>query len=106
MLSTVTLATTNAVIPVWFGSTLGMVLSDGLAIWIGTMLGTRLPEKTVKLGASVIFFAFGVFSMIQGGLHLPSWVWLIAAVTCIALGIFFLRPTQEKAESTEERMAS
>ena len=106
MLSTVTLATTNAFIPVWFGSTLGMVLSDGLAIWIGTMLGTRLPEKTVKLGASVIFFAFGVFSMIQGGLHLPAWVWLIAAVTCIALGIFFLRPTQEKAESNEERMAS
>ncbi len=106
MLSTVTLATTNAFIPVWIGSTLGMVLSDGLAIWIGTILGTRLPEKAVKLGASVIFFAFGAFSMLQGGLRLPAWVWVIAAVSCIGLGFFFLRPAREKTEPCEEELAS
>lgn len=73
MLSTVTLAATNPFIPVWLGSTLGMVISDGLAILVGKVLGARLPERLVKIGASVIFFGFGVLNMIQGGIKLlPS----------------------------------
>jgi putative Ca2+/H+ antiporter (TMEM165/GDT1 family) len=66
MLSTVTLASQYAPVGVWLGSTVGMVLSDALAIWVGQALGKRLPEKTVKMGAATIFLAFGLFSLVQG----------------------------------------
>jgi Ca2+/H+ antiporter, TMEM165/GDT1 family len=66
MLATVTLASQYSPVQVWLGSTLGMVLSDALAIWIGQILGHRLPERAVKIGAAAIFLAFGLFSIVQG----------------------------------------
>jgi putative Ca2+/H+ antiporter (TMEM165/GDT1 family) len=70
MLSTVTLATQYPPVAVWLGSTLGMVLSDALAIGVGNVMGTRLPQKTVKIGAAAIFLAFGLFSLFQGVIEL------------------------------------
>jgi Ca2+/H+ antiporter, TMEM165/GDT1 family len=70
MLSTVTLASQYAPVQVWLGSTVGMVLSDALAIWVGQALGSRLPEKAVKMGAAFIFLAFGLFSLYQGAVEL------------------------------------
>jgi putative Ca2+/H+ antiporter (TMEM165/GDT1 family) len=66
MLGTVTLAASQAVIPVWLGSTLGMVLSDALAIWVGQVLGKKLPERAVKIGAAAIFLVFGLYYLVQG----------------------------------------
>ena len=66
MLSTVTLASQYSPVQVWLGSTLGMVISDALAIWVGRAMGKRLPEKAVKMGAAAIFLAFGLFSIFQG----------------------------------------
>lgn len=66
MLCTVTLASQYPPVQVWLGSTLGMVVSDALAIWIGQVLGKRLPEKAVKMGAAAIFLAFGLLSIFQG----------------------------------------
>lgn len=70
MLSTVTLATQYSPLGVWLGSTVGMVLSDALAIWVGKVLGTRLPERLVKIGAGAIFLAFGLFSFVHGAAEL------------------------------------
>ena len=69
MLTTVAQAAAHPQFPVavWIGSSLGMVLSDGLAIIVGRVLGTKLPERAIKIGASILFFIFGVFSLIQGG---------------------------------------
>ena len=91
MLSTVALATTHAAIPVWLGSTLGMVVSDGLAIAVGRLLGTRLPERAVKIGAALIFFAFGLFSAAQGAGELPPAAWAAAAFVLGAMVLLFLR---------------
>jgi len=66
MLSTVTLASQYSPVPVWLGSTLGMVVSDALAIWVGRIMGKRLPERAVKAGAAAIFLAFGLWSLFQG----------------------------------------
>jgi Ca2+/H+ antiporter, TMEM165/GDT1 family len=66
MLSTVTLAASHPLVPVWIGSSLGMVLSDALAIWVGQALGKKLPERAVKLGAAGIFFAFGLYYLMHG----------------------------------------
>ena len=66
MLGTVTLAASYSLVLVWIGSTLGMVLSDGLAIWVGHALGKKLPERTIKIGAAGIFFVFGLYYVVTG----------------------------------------
>ena len=66
MLATITLATDNGLIGTWIGSTLGMVAADGLAIVVGQQLGARLPERVVKIGASVTFVVFGLFLIAEG----------------------------------------
>ncbi|NMM22051.1 MAG: TMEM165/GDT1 family protein [Phycicoccus sp.] len=66
MLATITLATTEGWFGTWVGSTLGMVAADALAIALGAVLGRRLPEKAVRIGAAVLFFAFGVMLIFDG----------------------------------------
>jgi Ca2+/H+ antiporter, TMEM165/GDT1 family len=66
MLATVTLATTEEAWGTWAGSTLGMVAADALAIGVGRVLGTRLPERAIRVGAAVAFFAFGAVLVLSG----------------------------------------
>ena len=66
MLATITLATTEEPIGVWLGSTAGMVAADALAIGIGALLGTRLPERAIKVFAAVAFVVFGPCSWPRG----------------------------------------
>lgn len=66
MLATITLATTEGAFGTWAGSTLGMVAADALAIVVGSMLGARLPERAIKIGAAVSFFVFGVILIVEG----------------------------------------
>jgi putative Ca2+/H+ antiporter (TMEM165/GDT1 family) len=65
MLATITLATDYGWFGVWLGSTLGMVAADALAIVVGRALGKRLPEKTIRIGASALFFIFGIWLTIE-----------------------------------------
>ncbi|MEZ5116447.1 MAG: TMEM165/GDT1 family protein [Candidatus Nanopelagicales bacterium] len=65
MLATVTLAADNDVFGVWLGSTVGMVAADALAILLGRLLGTNLPERTVRIVAVVAFVAFGVLLLVE-----------------------------------------
>jgi len=66
MLATITLATTEEPWGTWLGSTLGMVAADAIAIAIGAVLGTRLPERWVKLFASGAFALFGMLLIAEG----------------------------------------
>jgi len=66
MLATITLATTYAPLGVWIGSTVGMVAADALAIFVWRVLGTRLPQRAVRIGAAGLFFAFGVGLVVDG----------------------------------------
>jgi|ETNmetMinimDraft_2_1059921.scaffolds.fasta_scaffold168924_1 putative Ca2+/H+ antiporter (TMEM165/GDT1 family) len=60
MLATVTLATRGeSFVGMWTGSTHGMVQAYALAIWVGMILGKRLPERAVKFGAATIFIVTG-----------------------------------------------
>ncbi len=64
MLATITLAAQYpgwaGVVGVWAGSTVGMVVADGLAIVAGRLLGRSLPGRAIRVGAAVLFFAFGI----------------------------------------------
>jgi putative Ca2+/H+ antiporter (TMEM165/GDT1 family) len=65
MLATITLATREGLFGTWLGSTLGMVLADALAIGVGALLGKRLPERVIRIGASALFVVFGVLLLID-----------------------------------------
>ncbi len=66
MLATITLATTEGALGTWAGSTLGMVAADALAIVVGKQLGGRLPERAVRIGATIAFVAFGILLLVSG----------------------------------------
>jgi len=65
MLATITLATKEAAFGTWFGSTVGMVAADALAIVAGRQLGNRLPERTIRVGAAVAFFVFAAVLLFE-----------------------------------------
>jgi len=66
MLATITLATKESAVGVWAGSTFGMVAADALAIVVGQQLGTRLPERVIRIGAAVSFVVFGGLLIAEG----------------------------------------
>jgi putative Ca2+/H+ antiporter (TMEM165/GDT1 family) len=66
MLATITLATREEPIGTWLGSTAGMVAADAIAIGVGRFLGTRLPDRVVRIGAATAFVVFGVALVAQG----------------------------------------
>jgi putative Ca2+/H+ antiporter (TMEM165/GDT1 family) len=66
MLMTITVASQQqSFIAVWLGSTLGMVVADGLAIIVGKALGRRLPEKLIKYASAAVFIASGLFTLAE-----------------------------------------
>jgi putative Ca2+/H+ antiporter (TMEM165/GDT1 family) len=66
MLATITLATTQEPIGTWLGSTAGMVAADAIAIAVGAFLGTRLPERAIKLFSAAAFVVFGALLVAEG----------------------------------------
>lgn len=45
---------------VWMGSTLGMMIADGVAIIVGSVLGKRLPERLITRISGALFIVFGL----------------------------------------------
>jgi putative Ca2+/H+ antiporter (TMEM165/GDT1 family) len=67
-LATVTLASDHSWAGVWIGSTLGMILADGLAIGAGLLLHQRLPERLLHVLASLLFLLFGLWMLFDSAL--------------------------------------
>ena len=59
-------AEAGKLLPIWLGSSLGMVVADGLAIIVGVVMGRRLPELAIKIGATVLFILVGILLCING----------------------------------------
>jgi putative Ca2+/H+ antiporter (TMEM165/GDT1 family) len=55
----------HAVLPVMAGTTLGMMLANVPAVLLGNALIRRVPLKTVRLVAAVLFLAIGVWLLVQ-----------------------------------------
>lgn len=63
-LATVALAADyNALLPVWAGSTVGMLAANAIAIAVGTASGKKLPERTTRWIAGAVFIAFGIYGL-------------------------------------------
>ena len=105
MLATITLATQYGWFGTWVGSTVGMVAADALAIVVGRQLGRHLPERTIKYGASGLFFLFGVWLLVdafaqRGDVspaqavaravdhHLAGWIAVGLGLATVLLGVY------------------
>lgn len=60
MLATTTLAADRDPFLTWIGATIGATAAAGLGVAVGRFLGTRLPERTTKRVAAVLFALFGL----------------------------------------------
>lgn len=64
MLATITIASEqNDFYGVWIGSTIGMVLADGLAIIVGKVMGKNLPEILIRYVGAAIFIISGILTL-------------------------------------------
>ncbi len=53
----------DTILPVWFGTTAGMIIADAFGITIGIVFGKKIPERIVKWVAACIFISFGIFGL-------------------------------------------
>ncbi|UEA60799.1 TMEM165/GDT1 family protein [Gordonia otitidis] len=84
MLATITLSAHSNWLGVWIGSTLGMVAADALAIALGALLGKHLPERTIAIGASVLFFGFAAW-LLYKGLRDSSSITVVATLSVVVV---------------------
>ncbi len=85
MLATVALAADHNWAGVWIGSTIGMVLADGVAIVVGRLLHSRLPESFLHDMAAVLFVLFGLWLLFDNAL---GWRRVaVASTTFVALAV-------------------
>ena len=64
MLATITIASEqNQFFGVWIGSTIGMVLADGLAIIVGKVMGKNLPAVLIKYVGAAVFLISGFWTL-------------------------------------------
>ena len=55
----------NEIMPVWAGTTTGMLIADAAGILIGIVLHKKIPEKHIKWFAATVFIAFGLWGLYQ-----------------------------------------
>jgi Ca2+/H+ antiporter, TMEM165/GDT1 family len=69
MLATVTIASQQQdFLGVWLGSSIGMILAGAVAIWLGNVLGKRIPAPLVRAAGAIIFIVTGIFTLARAAL--------------------------------------
>ncbi len=87
-LATVALAAEyKSILPVWLGSTTGMLIADGIGIGVGIVLGKKIPERMIKWAAALIFIFFGLHGMYD---LVPSGYMVLIFVSCVLAILGFL----------------
>lgn len=89
-LATIALAVEyNTIIPVWMGTTLGMIISNGFGIIVGNVMGRHIPERAIKWVSALIFIAFGGYGLYD---NLPKHIWnppvIIGSLIILAAAIY------------------
>jgi Ca2+/H+ antiporter, TMEM165/GDT1 family len=97
MLATVTLAADHDWLGVWIGSTVGMVVADGLAILVGAVAGKHLPERLIQIVAAALFLLFGAYMVLENVFPAAPAVAIIAgALAVVAVFAAVLRALPER----------
>jgi len=101
-LATVTLASNHDWAGVWIGTTVGIVLADGLAIGVGILLHQRLPERLLHGLASLLFLLFGLWMLFDSALGLRS----VAIAVTVAVVLVAAAATVAQTLRRRRRQAS
>ena len=64
MLATFALAATQGALPTWIGSTAGEVAANLVAVAVGRQVGSRLPQRAVRIGSAALFALAGVVVLV------------------------------------------
>ena len=99
-LATIVLAARyESIVPVWLGTTSGMVIADAIGIIVGVVLGKSIPDRFVKWFAAAIFILFGVFGLYDA---LPEnfWTWRVTMIgaALLVLAIYAAVRVERKGE--------
>lgn len=101
-LTAVTLATSSKYpVFIFAGTVTGMVVTSGIGIFLGSKVGEKIPEFTIKITSAVIFIFFGTLKLYQ---VLPAAYINTITVPIYFLGLFMtsyflLRPSIEAAKN-------
>jgi putative Ca2+/H+ antiporter (TMEM165/GDT1 family) len=69
-LATVALAAEfNTVVPVWSGTTAGMLIADAVGIVAGIGLHKKIPERQIRWFAALVFIAFGIWGLYESSFN-------------------------------------
>lgn len=103
-LSTLALAAEfNTVVPVWLGTTAGMVAADAIGIGAGIIAGKKIPEEFIKWIAALIFVAFGIFGLFES---LPEYFRslpvIVGGVMLMGLLLYGMARANSKRKSNEQ----
>lgn len=104
-LATIALAAQfNTILPVWLGTTTGMMIADGIGIIIGIVLGKKIPERAVKWFAAVIFILFGLVGLYES---LPKTLLtppvIAASLGAVGLAMYVIAKNSNDSELPEEQ---
>ena len=55
----------HAILPVMLGTTLGMMIADVPAVWLGEAATKIVPFKWVRWGSALMFAALGVWALVE-----------------------------------------
>jgi len=56
-------AKVQQIVPVWMGTTCGMIIADSIGILVGIVLNKRIPTHVVKWVAAIAFAVFGMLGI-------------------------------------------
>lgn len=99
-LATITLSArySSAPLVVLAGTTTGMLIADGIGVLVGVVLNKKLPDRLMKILASVLFVVFGLVGLWESlretfFLRIPLSATIVSAVAVISLliGIWVYR---------------
>lgn len=77
-LATVALAAKyQTIVPVWLGTTAGMMIADGIGIIFGIVLGKKIPERAMKWFAAILFIGFGIWGLYE---YVPAEFWTLPII--------------------------
>jgi len=102
-LATVALAARfGTVLPVWLGTTTGMLIADGIGIGVGVILHRHIPERAIQWCAALLFLAFGLWG-VHDAFPDRRWLdWTLLAATPVLLLLLYAVARRDRQSSAAE----
>lgn len=89
---------------VLLGTSMAMIVTSSLGIFIGSKVGKRIPEVSVKIVSSLVFLIFGVIR-VQNTIHIQPGIAILCLIVLAGIEVFLIRRVL-KSKYTPKKDAS